>query len=87
MRRKELTVIPLYKARAGDLLKIHSVPPGDINAHFVRVGMHAGERVRCLERLPGGTIVLQKNRQQLAIGYALARKILVVVLTETVKAA
>jgi len=73
-------VIPLHTARAGQWLRIHFVPPGISFAHFVRVGMHQGERVRCLERLPGGTIVLQKNRQQLAIGRSLAEKILVVVL-------
>lgn len=78
--RKDKTVIPLHKALAGQWLKIHSIPSGVSFTHFVRVGMHQGERVRCLQRLPGGTIVLQKNRQQLAVGHSLAEKILVVVL-------
>jgi Fe2+ transport system protein FeoA len=33
--------------------------------------------VKCLERLPGGTIVLQKNRQQIALGHKLARQVVV----------
>jgi Fe2+ transport system protein FeoA len=72
-------LIPLHRAHAGQLLKIHFVPPGTACAHFLRVGMHQGEYVHCLERLPGGTVVLKKNRQQLAVGHKLARKILVVV--------
>lgn len=77
---KEKTVIPLHKARPGQLLKIHSIPAGSEHAHFVRVGMHQGEYVHCLERLPGGTVVLKKNRQQLAVGHGLAKRILVAVI-------
>ena len=36
-----------------------------------------GEVVRCIERLPGGTIVIEKNRQEIAIGASLARTIVV----------
>lgn len=84
--KKGRTVIPLHEANPGQWLKIHFIPSGMMFSHFVRVGMHQGERVQCLERLPGGTVVLQKNRQQLAIGHSLAKKIMVVVL-DSVKAA
>jgi len=79
---KEEIVIPLHRARPGQLLKIYSIPPGTAHAHFLRLGMHQGEYVHCLERLPGGTVVLKKNRQHLAIGHALAKKIFVVVVDE-----
>ena len=36
-----------------------------------------GEVVRCIERLPGGTVVIEKNRQEIAIGAALAKTIIV----------
>jgi ferrous iron transport protein A len=49
-------------------------------AQFIRFGIHEGQRVRCIERLPGGTVVLQKNRQQIAIGHTLARQVFVVVI-------
>jgi ferrous iron transport protein A len=64
----------------GTWLKIVSLPDGNFRAQLIRFGIHEGELVRCLERLPGGTIVLQKNRQQLAIGYQLAKRVLVVLL-------
>lgn len=72
--------IPLFSSTAGQWLRIISMPRGVLHAQFVRVGIGEGEKVRCLERLPGGTIVIQKNRQQIAIGHQLARKIVVLVL-------
>lgn len=76
---KESLVIPLHRARPGQLLKIYAIPPGKEYAQFLRIGMHQGQYVHCLERLPGGTVVVRKNRQQLAVGHALAKKIFVVV--------
>jgi ferrous iron transport protein A len=51
-----------------------------LRAQFIRIGISEGERIKCIERLPGGTIVIQKNRQQIAIGHLLATQILVVVI-------
>ena len=36
-----------------------------------------GEVVQCIERLPGGTIVIEKNRQEIAIGASLAKTIII----------
>ena len=44
---------------------------------MIRLGILKGQLVRCLERLPGGTIVIEKNRQEIAVGVALAKAILV----------
>ena len=69
---------PADRLTSGQLARVHFLPEGDFRARFIRLGIHEGEQVRCLERLPGGTIVLQKNRQQIAIGHELAHRILVV---------
>ncbi len=74
--------IKLVNSARGQVLKIASMPGGTLRAQFIRVGIHEGESVLCLERLPGGTIVLQKNRQQIAIGHQLARQIVVVVIRD-----
>jgi Fe2+ transport system protein FeoA len=58
-------------------VRILSVPDGTVRAQFIRLGISEGERVKCLERLPGGTIVLQKNRQQIALGHKLAKQVVV----------
>ncbi|HEV8539393.1 MAG TPA: ferrous iron transport protein A [Bacteroidota bacterium] len=72
--------ISLYNAIKGQWLRIFSLPNGLLRSQFIRFGINEGERVRCIERLPGGTIVLQKNRQQVAIGHLLAKEIFVLVL-------
>jgi len=72
----------LVDATSGQFLTIVSMPEGIIRAQFIRVGIHEGERVQCLERLPGGTVVLKKNRQQIAVGHQLAEKISVMPVEE-----
>jgi len=61
------------------------MPHGTLRAQFVRLGIHEGEKVKCLERLPGGTVVIQKNRQQIAIGHQLAKQIMVIVIGDKEK--
>ena len=73
-------IITLNTVTSGRWIKIHSLPPGLLRAQFIRFGINEGERVKCIERLPGGTTVIQKNRQQLAIGHLLAKQIFVVVI-------
>jgi Fe2+ transport system protein FeoA len=77
--------ISLFAARTGQHLKIVMIPRGTLGSQFIRMGIHVGEKVRCLERLPGGTIVLQKHRQQIAVGHELARQIEVLVLPDSEK--
>ncbi len=69
--------VPLVVVRSGDHVRIVSVPSGKLRTQFIRLGINEGERVVCLERLPGGTIVIQKNRQQIALGHQLARQVIV----------
>lgn len=53
------------------------VPEGKRKSQLIRLGIVKGEFIRCLERLPGGTIVIEKNRREIAIGMTLAKLILV----------
>ena len=59
-------------------MKILSLPKkGMVYYHFIRLGIHEGQVVTCFEKLPGGTIVLRKNRQYMAIGHQLAKQVMV----------
>lgn len=69
--------IPLSLASKGSVLLVLEVPDGRSRAQLIRLGILKGEIVRCIERLPGGTVVIQKNRQEIAIGVSLARSIIV----------
>lgn len=75
---KTMNNITLDKARKGNLITIVNLPGGEINAQLIRIGITEGETLLCLQRLPGGTIILQKNRQEIAVGYDLAKKIKII---------
>jgi ferrous iron transport protein A len=69
--------LPLSKAAKGSRLVILDVPDGRAGAQLLRLGVTKGELIQCLERLPGGTVVVLKHRQEIAIGVGLAAHILV----------
>lgn len=69
--------VPLHQVRKGSRLVIIEIPEGRSRSQLIRLGVVKGEFIRCLERLPGGTVVIQKHRQEIAIGVTLARTILV----------
>lgn len=71
------TPIPLHQVTKGSRLVIIDIPDGRAKEQLIRLGVVKGEFIRCLERLPGGTVVIQKHRQEIAIGVALARSIVV----------
>jgi ferrous iron transport protein A len=73
----KITPIPLHKVQKGSRLVIVEIPEGRSRSQLIRLGVVKGEFIRCLERLPGGTVVIQKHRQEIAIGVTLARTILV----------
>lgn len=56
---------------------VTGVPAGRSEAQLIRLGIYRGEIIRCIERLPGGTIIILKHRQEIAIGQGLASQILV----------
>lgn len=69
------TNITLDKIKRGKIAKVKALPPGIEKIQLIRLGICEGSDIYCLERLPGGTIIVQKNRQEIAIGYDLAKKI------------
>jgi ferrous iron transport protein A len=70
--------LPLSRIAKGALVTIAVLPDGILKSQFIRLGICEGQKIRCLERLPGGTLIVGLNRQEIAIGGTLAKKILVV---------
>jgi Fe2+ transport system protein FeoA len=68
----------LDKAKKGRTVTIINLPSGNIRSQLIRLGLTEGGTIKCIERLPGGTIVIQKNRQEIAVGFDLAKKIKVI---------
>ncbi len=71
------TSVALSKVKKGSRLVVVEVPDGRAGAQLLRLGVTKGVLIRCLERLPGGTVVIQKHRQEIAIGVGLAAHIFV----------
>ncbi len=69
--------LTLNKIPKGSRVLIVKVPEGKGKSQLIRLGILKGEFVRCIERLPGGTVVIEKNRREIAIGMALAKSIFV----------
>ena len=74
MTRKSLSLCSVARGRKYVIL---DTPKGWGRTHLIRLGIMTGEVITCVERLPGGTVVVEKNRQEIAIGSALAKSILV----------
>jgi Fe2+ transport system protein FeoA len=69
--------LSLSSAVKGIRLIVTGVPEGRARTQLIRLGIMEGEEIRCIERLPGGTVVIEKSRQEIAIGAALAETILI----------
>jgi Fe2+ transport system protein FeoA len=72
--------ISLNKLNIGDSALIVSIPGGVIRSQLLRFGMMEGQIVFCLSRLPGGTMVIKLNNQEIALGSTLANKIQIEIL-------
>jgi ferrous iron transport protein A len=77
-----MTNTTLDKTKKGLSVAILTLPEGELKSQFIRIGITEGSSVKISERLPGGTVVIQKNRQEIAVGSDLAKKIIVILQSE-----
>lgn len=70
-------MMKLSQLHTGQSALIHELPGGVMRAQFIRLGLQEGIRIHCLQRLPGGTLVVEHNRQEIALSGDLADQILV----------
>jgi ferrous iron transport protein A len=73
MQTDPKTLLDARRNRSGQIV---SLPDDDaLRSQCIRLGLCAGASFICVERLPGGTIVLETNRQEIALGRSLAGSI------------
>ncbi len=65
----------LDKIKRGCCCRIISLPSDQVRDQCLRFGIGEGETVNCCEVIPVGPVIISKNRQEIAIGRALAQKI------------
>lgn len=80
--KKHSVAMPLNLAAKGSRLIVVAIPPGRIRTQLIRLGILEGEAMRVIERMPGGTVVVEKNRREIAIGAALAKTLMVASFSE-----
>lgn len=67
--------ITLNKLKKGQCAKIIEFKNSEIKLQSSRFGIEVGQVIKCIASL--GTIVIQKNQQQIAIGKGLSLQIMV----------
>lgn len=70
----------LDKVTKGQKFIIDQLPDDDYKLQLIRFGIAEGEKVTCLDKILGGTIILKKNRLEIALGSELAKRIKVTML-------
>lgn len=74
-----MTDSTLQNTKKGNSVVVLNLPEGEMKSQFIRLGITEGSTIKIYERLPGGTVVITKNRQEIAVGSDLAKKIKVIV--------
>lgn len=65
----------LDQIRIGEEVTITAIPDSMAKTQFIRFGIGEGSTVVCQSKVPFGPVVLKKNRQEIAVGRALAKTI------------
>ena len=68
----------LDKLKKGQTCRIVSIDNMDVRTQAIRFGIAEGELVSCAEIVPAGPVIIRKNRQEIAFGRSLAKKINVI---------
>lgn len=66
----------LLDLRKNERATIAGLPTDSLlRSQCIRLGLSIGAECTCIERLPGGTVVVQSHRQEIALGRDLAATI------------
>jgi Fe2+ transport system protein FeoA len=67
----------LTDAKRGQQVQVTGISGDDLRTQLIRFGIAEGSCLKCLEKIPFGPFMVRHNRQELALGREVARKILV----------
>ncbi len=59
----------------GQKALLQELPEGLVRSQAIRLGLMPGTEIVCVHKLPRGPVIIKKNKQQIAIGEALAARI------------
>jgi Fe2+ transport system protein FeoA len=67
----------LTEIRRGQSVHVTRIEDDKIRTQMIRFGISEGSRLKCLEKIPFGPFMVKHNRQEIAIGREVAKKIFV----------
>ena len=67
----------LSSVSPGEKVLIKHISEGEYKSQLLRLGLYEGQIIECISKLPGGTMVLGVNRQELALGKKLTDGIVI----------
>ena len=67
----------LDKAKKGQIVMIKSIPDSLIRVQAIRFGINEGAVITCREIVPAGPVIVERQKQEIAIGRNLAKSIMV----------
>ena len=73
MPTKRITLVDARRRTVGTIVDLPT--DAELRSQCIRLGLAIGSSFTCIERLPGGTIVVETNRQEIALGRHLAETI------------
>jgi len=65
----------LSEVKRGQTIRIERIGDELVRTQLIRLGICEGSCLRCQERIPFGPFMVKHNRQEIAIGREIARKI------------
>lgn len=68
-------MLTLDRVKKGQKIRLCAIPGEEVRAQAIRFGLTVGQIVTCSEIMPAGPVVVQRSRQEIAIGRRLARGI------------
>jgi Fe2+ transport system protein FeoA len=74
---KKNNKICLSSISTGEKVVIKRIPENEYKSQLLRLGLYEGQTIECISKLPGGTMVLGVNRQELALGKKLTNTIVI----------
>lgn len=70
-------MLTLDKAKKGDVVKILTIPDERVRAQAIRFGIAENQTAKVVEIVPGGPTIIEKGKQEIAIGRNLSKTIAV----------
>jgi len=67
----------LGDTKKGDLIRIDEIKDFNAKNHLIRFGIEEGSIIQCFQKIYKGPVIIKFNRQQIALGYDIAKNIFV----------